>query len=58
MKNINEIEEMILKHIEDIDKGVNEVKSKAVATYSPLSYAEMYKAKSIALQALAELINR
>jgi hypothetical protein len=57
MKQFIEIEEIILNHIKEIDDGLSEVKRSFAGKnhYSPLTYAEMYKAKSLALQALVDL---
>lgn len=57
MKTYDEIEKMILGHIKEIDDGLHDVKNSYAGRthYSPLQYSEMYKAKSLALQALVDL---
>jgi len=59
LKYYTEIQEMILDHIKELEDAINEVKNSYAGKthYSPLQYAEMYKAKSLALQALADLKN-
>lgn len=47
MKSVDTIEDMILKHIKDIDSRITD--------YHKEVDAELMKAKSIALQSLAEL---
>ena len=59
MNERDDIKKMILDHIEQIDEDLKEVKESYAGRthYSRLEYAGMYKAKSLALQALAELKN-